>query len=51
MNWIVRAYDTKNNVIDFWAIKNRTESQAMSEAEADIYKLGENVDDWSMTQE
>lgn len=48
MNWIVRAYDNEDNLIESWTIENRTESQAMSEASADIYKMGEVVNDWTM---
>ena len=49
-SWIVRAYDKKNKVIDCWVIENRTESQAMNEASADIQKLGADVDDWTMVK-
>ena len=48
MNWIVRVYDDQDNIIESWTIENRNESEAMSEAEADIQKMGDVVADWSM---
>lgn len=45
-NWQVVAYDEKNNVIEQWIIKDRTEHEAEKEATADL----PICDDWTMTK-
>ena len=45
-DWTVRVYDERNNQIDSWIIKDRTEHEAEKEAMAD---LPQNCDDWTLT--
>jgi hypothetical protein len=46
-NWIVRYYDKRNVLIDSYIIKDRTESEAESEATADMPEI---CDDWTMVE-
>lgn len=49
-DWIVRVYDENDKIIASWTIENRTESEAFSEAEADVVQIP-NQKDWSLTPE
>jgi hypothetical protein len=52
MNWKVRVYEG-NKVIDSWIIENRTETEALHEAESEIAKesiLQEKDFDWTMVK-
>lgn len=48
-NWIVRVYDERSRVIKSWAIVNRTEDEARSEAEAEIEQHYPDASDWTLT--
>ena len=50
-NWLVRVYMNQNDEdpITFWTIENRTESEASSEAMADIAREWADAWDWSLT--
>ena len=45
--WIVRGY-LNSVMVTNWTITDRFEWEAAAEAEADILKLGNKIDDWSM---
>jgi hypothetical protein len=49
-DWIVRVYNEDNKVIVKWIIKDRTESEAQSEAENEMDRISqrEDYDDWTM---
>lgn len=48
-NWVVKVYDINDDLLASWAIENRTESQAFSEAEADVMRIP-NQEDWTITE-
>jgi hypothetical protein len=48
-NWVVKVYDVNDDLLASWAIENRTESQAFSEAEADVERIPHQAD-WTMTE-
>ena len=48
-NWLVRVYNSKDEIISSWPINNRTEHEASKEAEADIRKQKKYAD-WTMTE-
>jgi len=45
-NWMVRVYDNNDQVIDSWCINERTEAEAVKEAESDPIIL--NNDSWTL---
>lgn len=47
-NWIVRCYDKKDNLIDSFIIKDRTEHEADNEAQA---LMPPETEDWTMMPE
>ena len=47
-NWLVRCYNEDNEVINSWVIQERSELEAVHEAEADPRVL--ESDDWTMTK-
>lgn len=51
-NWRVRIYveGSQNLVADSWVIENRTESEAESEAMADIGRAYPEDVDWTMVE-
>ena len=46
-NWKVKVYNENDCVIDTWIIQDRTEQQAVKEAEAEIDRIPD-VNDWTM---
>jgi hypothetical protein len=36
LDWLVRAYNRRDRLVDAWVIENRTDKEAVKEAEADI---------------
>jgi hypothetical protein len=48
MNWRVRLYDAKGNVLVSFTIENRTELEAEREAMSELKIFGALVDDWTM---
>lgn len=49
-NWRVDVYNGSNDIIHTWVIWNRTEDEAVDEAEADVGRCDGGVDDWTLTQ-
>lgn len=47
LHWIVRVYNSENEVIHSWEIHDRFEWEAYKEAESDVAKIHECVD-WSL---
>jgi len=48
-NWMVRVYDNNDQVIDSWCINERTEAEAVKEAESDPIVL--NNDSWTLMED
>lgn len=48
-NWVVKVYDINSDLLASWAIENRTESQAFSEAEDDVMRIP-HQDSWDLTE-
>lgn len=46
-DWIVRVYNEDNEIIEEFEILDRTEQEALKEAEADVERM--DCDDWTMT--
>ena len=46
--WVVRIYDTQDNIVDEYLIENRTENEAVKEAESDSVVL--QNDSWTLTE-
>ncbi len=45
--WVVRIYDRQDNIVDEYLIENRTEHEAVKEAESDSVVL--QNDSWTLT--
>jgi len=51
-NWIVRVYNEDDKIIDKWIIKDRSEHDALSEAENEMDRVSQREDyaDWTMVE-
>jgi len=47
-NWIVRYYDKRDNLIESFLIKDRTEHEAENEAMA---QMPDKCEDWTLTEQ
>jgi hypothetical protein len=51
-NWIVRVYNEDDKIIDKWIINDRSEHDALSEAENAMDRISQREDyaDWTMVE-